>query len=227
MSDSVEKRPPLAARKTPRAKPVPATAVSPRRRASRLAPEARKAQLIEVAIRVFAEEGIGHANHSAVAAQAGVSLASVFAYFPTHDDLARAVLAEVSRFMLDELVQANQRGESSARLAIEHTLIGFANMIDHPQQRAYAKVWFDWSTATREQTWPLYLEHHRKVLKIFESTLRRGKKSGEVPAQVNEKDAAWVLVGVGHMIAHMKFAGESRLRIARTIDLLIRSYFHL
>ncbi len=227
MSASKPFRQSAATRKDKVAEVAAESSVAVRRRASRLTPEARKAQLIEVAIGVFAEAGIGHANHSAVATQAGVSLASVFAYFPTHEDLARAVLTEVSRFMLDELVQANQRGERSARLAIEHTLIGFAKMIDHPKQRAYAKVWFDWSTATREQTWPLYLEHHRKVLKIFEATLRRGKRNGDVSPTVNEKDAAWVLVGVGHMIAHMKFAGESRVRITRTITLLVESYFPL
>jgi TetR/AcrR family hemagglutinin/protease transcriptional regulator len=195
-------------------------------RAARLSPEARKAQLLETAIRVFAVEGIGHSNHSQIASQAGVSLASVFAYFPTHEDLTRAVLKEVSRFMLDELVEANQTGSEDALSSIENTLIGFADMIDHPRHCNYAKVWFDWSTAIREKTWPLYLEHHVKVLKVFETTLRRGKVAGEVPRQVKEKDAAWVLVGVGHMIAHMKFAGESKLRITRTIDQLVRSYFH-
>jgi len=208
-------------KKTP--SPRPATG---RSRASRLTPEARKAQLLETAIRVFAEEGIGHSNHSQIASRAGVSLPSVFAYFPTHEDLTRAVLQEVSRFMLKELVEATQQGTGSAQASIENTLIGFADMIDHPQHRNYARVWFDWSTAIRENTWPLYLEHHIKVLKVFETTIRRGKAAGEVPKSVNEKDAAWVLVGVGHMIAHMKFAGETKLRIARTIDQLVRSYFH-
>ena len=212
-----------------KAKKKPDTVIEKKRlkpRAQRLAPEARKAQLLETAIRVFAAEGISHSNHSQIAKQAGVSLASVFAYFPTHEDLTRAVLKEVSRFMLEELVKANQQGTEDALSSIENTLIGFSDMIDHPRHCDYAKVWFDWSTAIRESTWPLYLEHHVKVLKVFETTLRRGKTAGEVQDSVKEKDAAWVLVGVGHMIAHMKFAGESKLRIVRTIDQLVRSYFH-
>ena len=204
----------------------PKSRTAVRTRAARLSPEARKAQLLETAIHVFAEEGISHCNHSDIATAAGVSLASVFAYFPAHEDLTHAVLQEVSRCMLKELVEPTQQGTESAQASIENTLIGFADMIDHPRYRDYAKIWLDWSTAIREKTWSLYLEHHLKTRKVFEATIRRGKTTGEVPKGINEKDAAWVLVGFGHMIAHMKFAGETKFRIARTIDQLVRSYFH-
>lgn len=208
-----------------KAEPPPRTTPARPRAARRLPPEARRAQLIETAIRVFAEHGIGHANHSQIALHAGVSLPSVFAYFPTHEDLTLAVLQEVSRFMLQELIEATLRNTGSVQDSIKNTLLSFADMIDDPKNRVYATVWFDWSTAIREKTWPLYQEHHAKVLKSFEATILRGKASGEIPPGIQAKDAAWVLVGVGHIIAQMKFSGETRRRIARTVTQLIRSYF--
>jgi len=211
----------------PTAKPKVVATVSKlptkRARAARLSPTARKAQLVDCAIRVFAREGISHANHTQLANEAGVSLAAVFAYFPTHDDLRDAVLAYVSRFMLERLIQPRQTGSESAQYEIEDTLIGFANLIE--SHRDITRVWLDWSTAVRGESWPAYLVHHGKVLEMFEATIRRGKASGEVEAGIHPSDAAWVLIGVGHMIAHMKFAGLSKTRIVRAVSSVVRSYF--
>lgn len=194
-----------------------------RQRAARLSPEARRSQLLESAIKVFAREGISHANHTQIALEADVSLPAVFAYFPTHDDLTHAVLDYVSVFMLEQLVIPTQSGNESAQEHVERTLIGFADLID--THRDITRVWLDWSTAVRGKNWPRYLEHHEKVCKVFEATINRGKKLGEVAPEVNTEDAAWVLIGLGHMIAHMKFAGHSNARIRGAVDDLILSYF--
>ena len=205
------------------AEPLPAT--KPKRaRASRLAPEARRAQLLACAIRVFAREGIGHANHTQIAAEAGVSLPAVFSYFPTHEDLTRAVLDYVSRFMLEQLIMPRQTGARSAPSEIEGTLLGFADLIE--SDRDICRVWLDWSTAVRGASWPAYLEHHAKVCTLFEATIERGKAAGEVAPEINTADAAWVSIGLGHMISHMKFAGHSKKCIRRAVGSLVASYFH-
>ena len=72
----------------------PTTAAAPRRR--RLAPEARRAELMAVAIEVFARRGLGEARHAEIAAEAGVSVPTVFVYFPTRDALVHAVLDHVA-----------------------------------------------------------------------------------------------------------------------------------
>jgi TetR/AcrR family hemagglutinin/protease transcriptional regulator len=192
-----------------------------RSRAARLAPEARKAQLLNSAIKVFAREGISHANHTQIAAEAGVSLASIFGYFPSHDALTRAVLDYVSSFMLNQLILPRQAGAASAWREIENTLMGYADLME--THHDITRVWLDWSTAMRGNTWPLYLEHHDKVRILFEGTIDRGKAAGEVAPQVDTSDAAWVLIGLGHMISHMKFAGEPKARIERAIASVVRS----
>ena len=58
----------------------------------RLPPEERRAQLLEIAIDVFAERGLGAARHAEIAERAGVAVSTVFAYFETREALVDAVL---------------------------------------------------------------------------------------------------------------------------------------
>ena len=87
------------------------------RRASRMAPAARKAQLIKSALRIFAERGIGEASHTAIAQQAGVAVPTTFHYFGTKDEIVEATLAEVSRFLLDDLLAGNDNPTVAAPAA--------------------------------------------------------------------------------------------------------------
>jgi len=194
-----------------------------RQRAPRLSSEARRAQLLDCAFKVFAREGIGHANHTQIASEAGVSLPAVFAYFPTHESLTQAVLDHVSDFMMARLILPAQTGQKSAAAEIEKTLVDFLDLIDSHYEMA--RIWLDWSTAVRATTWPLYQEHHKKVCAVFEATIARAQAAGETDPSINRSDAAWVIISLGHMIAQMKFAGEPSDRIVRAVHSVIVVYF--
>ena len=84
-----------------------ALTVSARRR--RLPPDERRAQLLAIAIDVFAERGIGAARHAEIAERAGVAVSTVFLYFKTREALVDAVLDAVSRFFLDGLERIHGR----------------------------------------------------------------------------------------------------------------------
>ena len=65
------------------------------RRRTRLSPDERNRQLMAHAIAVFARRGLGRAGHAEIAERAGVSVATVFNYFNTREDLVDAVLTEI------------------------------------------------------------------------------------------------------------------------------------
>jgi TetR/AcrR family hemagglutinin/protease transcriptional regulator len=201
---------------------APADPPKKRERARRLAPAERKAQIVQSALRVFARRGIGHTNHSEVAAEAGISLPAIFFYFATHDLLAEAVQDEVSRFLIDGLVVPMNSEDVAAPLCVENTLLAFFDSFSsHPD---YGRVWLDWSTAVRDRTWERYLEFHRRACSIFRATVERGKAEGSFAVDLNSDDAARVFVGLGHMVAHMKFSGNSRAAIARIMHTLVAGY---
>ena len=77
-----------------------AAAIGPTEKRRRLPPEERRAQLLEIAIDVFADRGLGAARHAEIAERAGVAVSTVFAYFETREALVDAVLDEVADFFL-------------------------------------------------------------------------------------------------------------------------------
>lgn len=69
-------------------KPLPAVA-PPRRRKS-----ARRAELMAAALELFVEKGFSATRLEDIAASAGVSKGTVYLYFPSKDDLFKAVIQE-------------------------------------------------------------------------------------------------------------------------------------
>ena len=193
-----------------------------RPRARRLTPDARRAQILDCAIKVFARRGLSSATHADVAVEAEVAAATVFFYFPTRTELERAVLDVVARFLIDEVVVSNDTRDEAAPLLLEKIMLAFAASIEsHPH---HSRVWLEWSTAIRDDLWPLYLEFQERVLQAVRNTIGRGKRKGELPAHLHTADAARVLVGLGHMIALMKFAGSPQREVEHIIASLVQGY---
>lgn len=77
------------------------SAAQPRPRRRRK--EARPGEIIEAAIDVFGERGFGAARLEEVARRAGVAKGTLFVYFPTKEDLFRAVARTILAANLDRL----------------------------------------------------------------------------------------------------------------------------
>ncbi|HVP31555.1 MAG TPA: TetR/AcrR family transcriptional regulator [Myxococcota bacterium] len=193
---------------------------APRARAARLSPEERRAQLLGVALRVFARRGLGEARHAEIAQEAGVSVPTVFVYFPTRAELVSAVLDEVADFLIAMAERIHDTRAPVPRVILAHAE-AFAHSIDtHP---AHARVWLDWSTAIREEVWPRYLAFQEKIVAIVEATLERGLRDGTVSVDVDPEDDARLIVGAAHMVAQMKLLQAAPERVARFVRTLVRA----
>lgn len=172
-------------------------------RRSRLEPGARRAQLLDCALSVFAREGLGRGNHAAVAKEAGVSVATVFHYFPSRQDLLDAVLTEVEGFFVGLASEIHGRDASLPEILVAHgdAFLGVADT--HGE---YVRVWLDWSTAIRESVWPRYLEFQERLVAMVAASILRGRERGEIPTDIGTEDTARLFVGNAHMAALMKFA---------------------
>src|SRR5215510_2353636 len=93
-----------------------------RPRARRLLPTERRAQLLICALRVFARRGLGEARHGEIAKEAGVSVPTVFFYFPTRNELVNAVLDEVERFYIELAEQAHRRDLPAQQILLQHAV---------------------------------------------------------------------------------------------------------
>lgn len=192
-------------------------------RARRMTPEARRAQLVQAALAVFATKGIEGCGHTDLAEEAGVAVPTTFHYFPTKDDLVAAVLDEVERFLLEEILARFVRDKTNAAASIEEVLLVFFDCIDsHPD---YIRVWLEWSVAIRGSIWSRYLTFYAGAVKGLKKILRRGLRDGSIDAELDIEDGARVVMGVCHMVVHMKFANNKREAVQHTIHSLVTGYF--
>ena len=65
------------------------------------------------AISVFAQRGIGRASHAEIAEREHVSVATVFNYFRTREELVDAVLSEVESYLYTLASQAHNANQSA------------------------------------------------------------------------------------------------------------------
>ena len=192
------------------------------RRATRMTPDARREMLLHAAIRVFAQRGLGEVRHADIARAAAVAVPTTFHYFPTKHDLVSAVLDEIARFLLDEIVAPHAAHAAPAPIVIEGILITFCDAIDtHPD---HVRVWLEWGVSRRAGVWELFQSFYRRSLQAMGRLIERGQAQGSIETTLDVEAAARVVVGLAHMIVQMKFSGSTRADIVHTIHSLVGGY---
>nr|WP_326492247.1 TetR/AcrR family transcriptional regulator [Aeromonas hydrophila] len=170
------------------------------RRRTRLSPEARRNQLMECAIEVFSRRGIGRAGHAEIAEQAKVSVATVFNYFNTREELVDEVLAEIERFVHQMLEQA-YTGQGPVSDSIRrHVKLFVDAAYDQPD---HASIWLEWSSSVREEVWPRYAKLLDKALERIAPHLQRAMNAGEIQSVLSAQDLARSLTGFGYVMMQM------------------------
>lgn len=190
-----------------------------RMRANRMSPQDRRAQILSRAVEVFARRGLERAAHAEIAREAKVAVPTVFAYFRTRADLTRGVLDAIVRFYT-EMTDEHFRVEIPAARALFDNAIAFAASVD--RRSDYARVLLEWSSAVREEIWPLFLEFHAAMVARIEATIRRGQREGDIDADLDAENAALMLVGSAHLVLQMKFTQYPPEKLHRFLLALMR-----
>lgn len=170
------------------------------RRRTRLSPEARRTQLMECAIEVFSRRGIGRAGHAEIAEEAKVSVATVFNYFNTREELVDEVLAEIERFMTQMLSQAYSGNDAILDKIKRHVTLCVDAAFDKPD---YASIWLEWSSSVREEVWPRYTRLLDLCLDLIASELQSAMDAGEITSVLSAQDLARSLSGCGYVMMQM------------------------
>lgn len=188
-------------------------------RASRLPPAERRRQLTACAVQVFARYGLGNAGHAQVADEAGVSTPTVFLYLPNRQALIDAALDEVAAFLV-AMVDSAAATETAAGAKLLAVMRAFAATIDTDPD--YVKVFLNWSTVVRDDTWPQYIVFQDQILDALGRIIIDGVATGDLPATVDPVSGAHLVMGSAHMIAQMKFRGRSHADIDGFLTGLLR-----
>ncbi len=194
-------------------------AIAKRRRARPLDRPERRALLLKCAIRVFARRGLGGARHAEIAREAKVSVPTVFFYFPTHEALVRAVLEEIACFFLAMTERIHNTRRPAPEIVVEHGRTFADAMVTHPD---HTRVLLEWSTALRDEVWPLYLQFHENNIRIIARTIRRWRMETGSQRDPDAEDDARVIAATGYVLVQMKMAKLPDSRIDRFLQTLVR-----
>ena len=190
-----------------------------RRRAPALDKAERRALLLRCAMRVFARRGLGAARHAEIARVARVSVPTVFVYFPTRKALVCAVLEEVARFFTEMAETVHSKSEPAPDLILRH-LRAFADAVDtHPD---HTRVLLEWSTALRDEVWPLFLRFQEKIIALIGRTIRRWRLETASDRDPEAEDDARMIAATGYVLVQMKVAKLPNARIERFLHTLVR-----
>jgi TetR/AcrR family transcriptional regulator, hemagglutinin/protease regulatory protein len=190
-----------------------------RRRAPALDKAERRALLLRCAMRVFARRGLGAARHAEIARAARVSVPTVFFYFPTRKTLVSAVLEEVARFFTEMAATVHGKRGPAPELILEH-MRAFAEAVDtHPH---HTRVLLEWSTALRDEVWPLFLRFQEPIIALIARTIRRWRLETASDRDPEAEDDARMIAATGYVLVQMKVAKLPNTRIERFLHTLVR-----
>ncbi|MCG3729969.1 LuxR/HapR/OpaR family quorum-sensing transcriptional regulator [Vibrio cincinnatiensis] len=187
---------------------------------TRLSPQKRKQQLMDIALEVFAKRGIGRGGHADIADIAQVSVATVFNYFPTREDLVDDVLIFVvrqfSNFLTDHIDLEIDAKENMHSIA--SAMVNLAIDDCH-----WLKVWFEWSASTRDEVWPLFVSSNKTNQLLVRNVFVKAIERGEVCAQLDAENLAMLF----HGICYSLFVQANRVRDEQKVCKLVSNYLDM
>lgn len=170
------------------------------RRRTRLSPEARRQQLMDCAIEVFSKRGIGRAGHAEIAELAQVSVATVFNYFNTREELVDNVLAQIESFFTN-MVSSSFSPERSLKDCIHSYISAFVDAaFEQPQ---YTYIWLEWSSAIREESWDRYIQLLERNIATMSQKAQAAIDDQEINTYLTATEFARSLSNQAYMIIQL------------------------
>lgn len=147
----------------------------PRRRRK----DARPAEVLDAALEVFCEKGFAAARMEDIAAKAGVAKGTLYLYFPSKDDIFKA-LVKIAAAANVERVEALAAAHQGSMAALLRLILSTAvHLLNHPRARVLPKLVL--SQAGMFPELALYYRTHliERMLGVLAQVHRRGVAAGE------------------------------------------------
>jgi AcrR family transcriptional regulator len=155
-----------------------------------VAQEAKRRQLLDAAVRVFARKGFHTARVGDVAEEAGVSHGLLYHYFESKDELLQAIFVETWTELLDSLA-AVERSPAPAREQLRQV----AAILLRSWRRQPDVVRVIVQEIGRGSGLGARGAELRGVVDVIERIVRRGQEAGELRTGVDPRLAATIFYG--------------------------------
>jgi TetR/AcrR family transcriptional regulator, fatty acid metabolism regulator protein len=154
-------------------------------------PEERRRQILDAAVRAFAQKGYHACRVSDIAAEAGVAYGLVYHYFESKEAVLEAIFRETWTMMLSA-IQAVEESEPSPREQLRKTAaIVLRTWRDQPD---LVRVLVREVTRSGEQL-QREVGELQLAFEALERIIKRGQDQGVFRGDVDARLAAWILYG--------------------------------
>jgi AcrR family transcriptional regulator len=170
-------------------------------------PSERPEEILEAALRVFADRGLAGARMDDIAAEAGISKGTLYLYFSGKDELFREAIREKLARLLEGLASAAPPGEPVQRL--ERFIRAYFGHLDRPQfANLYRLILAELRTCPElVRFWAD--EVSGRVMGLLTDIVREGVESGDFRAAVPPPVTARMIVGL--LVQHAVWSSRREL----------------
>ena len=154
------------------------------------APEQRKRQILDAAVRVFARKGYHASRVGDVAEEAGVAYGLVYHYFDSKEAVLRSIFVETWTGMLGT-IEAIEAGEESAREQLRKVI----ELVLRTWRRDPDLVRVLVREVTRAPQLSREIDEIELAFAALQRIVERGLQRGEFREDVDPRLAAWILYG--------------------------------
>lgn len=150
----------------------------------------RRRQILEAAVKVFAEKGFHAARVGDIAEEAGIAYGLVYHYFESKEDLLETIFRTTWTEMLARVREVEEAGVPAAEAVRQVTALLLRTWRRDPDLvRVLVRE------VTRNQHVQREIEEITEAMKTLEGIIRRGQETGEFRADLDARLAAVVFYG--------------------------------
>jgi len=151
--------------------------------------EAKRQNILEAAIRVFARHGFHNTSVSQVAREAGVADGTIYLYFANKNELLISIFEDAMSFFIDQATEALHNLETAPQKLRTLAHLHLKNLGENEDIATILQVELRHSIRIMKQFSETTL---RTYLKLMEEIIIMGQKEGSIREEYNP----WILVKV-------------------------------
>jgi TetR/AcrR family fatty acid metabolism transcriptional regulator len=150
----------------------------------------RRRQILEAAVKVFADKGFHASRVGDIAEEAGIAYGLVYHYFSSKEDLLETIFRTTWTEMLARVHEVEEAGVPAAEAVRQVTALLLRTWRRDPDLvRVLVRE------VTRNQHVQREIEEITEAMKALERIVRRGQESGEFRSELDPRMAAVVFYG--------------------------------
>ncbi len=159
----------------------------------RMTAEARKRQIVEVALDLISKHGLQGVTMSRIAAGVGITQASLYTHFDSRQSILLAALDVIyEKIYASRETPANENSLERLRAICEHHLELWADQ----GERHHAHLLLEFiAGAPGEGLREALAEKHLGTVEQYAQIVEDGKREGSIPEHVDPEQVAWLLTG--------------------------------